>query len=188
MQLLGTRDVSDVATSVRIIARHELGNGYRYELSETREGARPDGFWTVHTLKVGAFTALDVTVTLAGALDASSYRGSRTVADPGPNSGQSCAHLTSAWLRMQYSVYGKHGLAQHEQHVVLPLAAPARDTAPTWRLTPSGRASTLCIPTHLLCHFDDPVSTVAQYAAPLAQEGDVVCIAESALAIMQVQC
>ena len=43
----------------------------------------------------------------------------------------------------------------------------------------------LCIPTHLLCHCDDPLSVVETYVMPHAQPGDTVTIAESPLAIMQ---
>ena len=44
--------------------------------------------------------------------------------------------------------------------------------------------SVLCIPTHLLCHLDDPVSVVRRYASRHARPGDVVTVGETPLAVM----
>ncbi|MGB9867550.1 MAG: F420-0:Gamma-glutamyl ligase [Bacillota bacterium] len=41
------------------------------------------------------------------------------------------------------------------------------------------------IRTHVLTESDDPVQVAQQYASPIAQEGDLLLISESALAIMQ---
>lgn len=41
------------------------------------------------------------------------------------------------------------------------------------------------IRTHVLTEHDDPVRVVEQYALPIAQEGDLLLMSESALAIMQ---
>lgn len=83
------------------------------------------------------------------------------------------------------------GVTKGAQHVVLPLSFPERQPSDTrvledgWLAQPNG-AAVLPIRTHLLCHLDDPVSIVAHYAGHLARKGDVVAIAESALAIMEV--
>jgi hypothetical protein len=43
----------------------------------------------------------------------------------------------------------------------------------------------LCVPTHLLCHLDDPVSVVERYVRRHARAGDVLCMGETPLAAMQ---
>ncbi|CAI5958498.1 unnamed protein product, partial [Closterium sp. NIES-65] len=45
--------------------------------------------------------------------------------------------------------------------------------------------SVLAVPTHLLCHLDDPLLALRRYAAPYLQPGDVVTLGETPLAIMQ---
>ncbi|CAI5958496.1 unnamed protein product [Closterium sp. NIES-65] len=45
--------------------------------------------------------------------------------------------------------------------------------------------SVLAVPTHLLCHLDDPLLVLRHYAAPYLQPGDVVTLGETPLAIMQ---
>ena len=89
------------------------------------------------------------------------------------------------------------GSSSEHQKVVLPLSFPGagdsrnqqqeqkQEVEGRWRTQRNG-ARVLPIRTHLLCHLDDPVSVVRRYAAALAQPGDVVAIAESALAVMQV--
>jgi hypothetical protein len=59
--------------------------------------------------------------------------------------------------------------------------------APTlaWREVKPG-LRVLCIPTHLLCHMDDPVSVVRRYVQRHARPGDMVSLGETPLAVMQV--
>ena len=119
--------------------------------------------------------------------------------------------LDAAWVKMEYVVYGHHGRTTQSQHAVLPLSFPeVEDAAPLgatttleenradsvesrtersaprlrWREVKPG-LSVLCIPTHLLCHLDDPVSVVRRYASRHARPGDVVTVGETPLAVMQ---
>ena len=68
---------------------------------------------------------------------------------------------------------------------------PAEEPAPreeatrlAWREVKPG-LQVLCIPTHLLCHMDDPVSVVRRYVMKHAESGDMVTIGETPLAVMQ---
>ena len=55
-----------------------------------------------------------------------------------------------------------------------------------WRTIKPG-LQVLCVPTHLLCHLDDPVNVVKRYAQKHARRGDFVCLGETPLAAMQVR-
>ena len=57
-------------------------------------------------------------------------------------------------------------------------------SGPRWRTVYPG-LRVLCVPTHLLCHLDDPVSVVKRYCGRLLKPGDVVAIGETPLAAMQ---
>ena len=54
----------------------------------------------------------------------------------------------------------------------------------SWKEVKPG-LSVLCVPTHLLCHMDDPVSVVRRYVQRHARPGDMVSIGETPLAVMQ---
>ena len=57
-------------------------------------------------------------------------------------------------------------------------------SGPRWRTVYPG-LRVLCVPTHLLCHLDDPVSVVKRYCGRFLKPGDVVAIGETPLAAMQ---
>ncbi|CAI5970436.1 unnamed protein product [Closterium sp. NIES-64] len=99
------------------------------------------------------------------------------------------SHLKAARLDVHYPAYGPHGSLPLVQHVILPLAfppcpPPSAPHAPQWRSIAPG-ISVLAVPTHLLCHLDDPLLALRRYAAPYLQPGDVVTLGETPLAIMQ---
>eukprot|EP00892_Ulva_mutabilis_P003512 jgi/Ulvmu1/1532/UM011_0262.1 len=126
-------------------------------------------FWAVPILKHGEELLIPVRLTLAGG---------------------ALTHMTDVWVQLLLDVYGPHGLVQQQQDIVLPVKCPpvAALDSQEWSDCPYlPGAQALPVKTHLLCHLDDPASVVEQYAAEVARlhDGPVVCIAESALAIMQ---
>jgi len=163
---------------------------------------RADGYWEAYIVPVRGATAMEVTVDVTGfgasrAEDEATFRA-----------------LDAAWLTVRYVTYGYHGRTTQEQRVVLPLKFPdpnvvaieteeegenlqtetreeEEDTVPgsgsaplRWRRVKPG-LSVLCVPTHLLCHLDDPVSVVERYVRRHARAGDVLCMGETPLAAMQ---
>lgn len=90
-------------------------------------------------------------------------------------------HLAAGVVRIEYACYTRTGLVPMAAELILPVAQPAEQPAPRERdgmhLYP--------LRTHLLTDLDDPVEVVARYTRGVARPGDVMTIAESALAIMQ---
>ena len=118
----------------------------------------------------------------------------------------SLSSIDSLLLRVDYVCYGPHGRTPECQHVVLPIKFPQPLQTP--EETTAGMRVYICqsfflcfvygrplgliwlavvpVPTHLLCHLDDPILVTERYAVPLARPGtDVIAIAETPLAIME---
>jgi len=163
---------------------------------------RADGYWEAYIVPKSGSTAMEVVVDVTG------FGASRAEDEALFNS------LDAAWLKVTYVAYGHHGRTTQEQRVVLPLKFPdpnvvaieteeegenlqtetreeEEDTVPgsgsaplRWRRVKPG-LSVLCVPTHLLCHLDDPVSVVERYVRRHARAGDMLCMGETPLAAMQ---
>jgi len=162
---------------------------------------RADGYWEAYIVPKSGSTAMEVVVDVTG------FGASRAEDEALFNS------LDAAWLKVTYVAYGNHGRTTQEQRVVLPLKFPdpnvvaieaketdaendllveeedetsdAASSAPLqWRRVKPG-LSVLCVPTHLLCHLDDPVSVVERYVRRHARAGDMLCMGETPLAAMQ---
>jgi len=171
VQLLSSEGLGGIQTHIKVT--HVPQEGTRSSPSDPT--ARNDGYWSVHTMRPASFAALRVAVTISGPPAA-------------------LAALQSAVVHVYYSALGPHGLelgkgkASGSQQVVLPLSfpspLPAEAAAAGWTKQCNG-AEVLPIRTHLLSHLDDPVSIISHYVKPVARPGDVVAIAESALAVMQ---
>ena len=174
-------DVRDFETEVTCAPRHP-GN---------EPAARPDGHWPAYPVPLDGSTSMEVRVVIRSR----SRSNSKSKSTPDP-----LALLDAAWLRVSYVAYGRHGRTTHEQQVVLPLSFPDANRAPLlagtkretrdrggdlrWRTIKPG-LSVLCVPTHLLCHLDDPVSVIKKYVSKHARAGDVVALGETPLAVMQ---
>jgi len=123
--------------------------------------ARPDGYWFGYIVKrkpTKAEIAIDIR-------------------------GKDLTSLQSAWVRVHYITYGPQGRIPKIKHIIVPLSFPSSDDPMRWR--PTTTADVLPIRTHLLTHLDDPVEIVKRYVMPHAQDGDVVTIGETPVALMQ---
>ncbi|KAK3270192.1 hypothetical protein CYMTET_21394, partial [Cymbomonas tetramitiformis] len=135
---------------------------------------RDDGYWPAYIVKAGGMTRMAVTLQV-------------DVTDSSGGKESDLAALEAAWIRVHYFAYGPHGRTPQAQHVVLPLqfpAPPAPDQL-AWRRVEGADIEVAALPTHLLCHMDDPISIVQKYALPYASPGDIIAFGESPLALMQ---
>ncbi len=163
---------------------------------------RTDGYWEAYIVPTHGQTSIEIAIEITG------FGASKTEDE------QLFASVDAAWLNVQYVVYGHHGSTTHEQKVVLPMKFPdpnvvaiddeksesendSNDNANDqlkdsskldqplfWRTVKPG-LQVLCVPTHLLCHLDDPVNVVKRYVKRHARSGDFVCVGETPLAAMQ---
>ena len=184
VKLLSAAPLDGAHTSVKLKPRHDLGTSRE---PPRDSNPRQDGYWSGFILTPDSFTVADLHLNIS--LDAA-YNKSLSALE----------HLEAAVMTVHYAVYGPHGVTWRRQDIVLPLSFPTgRSEAVAGPLQSQPvvgagkqsdqrvRAGCTPVQTHLLSHLDDPVSVVQAYAAPLAQPGDTVCVAESALAVMQVR-
>ncbi|MFN3925870.1 MAG: coenzyme F420-0:L-glutamate ligase [Pseudanabaenaceae cyanobacterium] len=123
---------------------------------------RQDGYWEGYILKPQKSTQFEVLIDIKG---------------------HQLRELQALWLRMEYVIYGRGGREPKTRHTIIPLYFPSPTPTEAWRSTPI--ADVLPIHTHLLTTSDTPVEVLKRYVKESAQTGDIVTIAESALAIMQ---
>eukprot|EP00899_Mesostigma_viride_P002437 jgi/Mesvir1/12194/Mv00429-RA.1 len=157
--ILSEGNLDGITSTVKIIPRHV--HSYK---------PRTDGYWPAFILQGRETTEMELLVDIKA------------------SHGANLRGLKAAWVRVVYWVYGPHGRTKWSQDVVLPLKydpplTQAAADAKWIKVTDS--IQTLAIPTHLLCHQDDPLRVMKQYVMHLAQPGDVLAIGETPLAIMQ---
>ena len=150
----------EVRATAAVAPRHDLADGYPPGDSVPRK----DGYWSAYILQAGAKTALEVTL------------------DVTPRTLAARKDLQSLVFRLDYVAYGPHGRTEHSQHLVLPLSSPSQQEC-QWAQREG--AKTLAIPTHLLCHLDNPATVASTYAKGYAQPGDIFTIGETPVGIMQ---
>ncbi len=126
------------------------------------ETTRPDNYWFAYIVKIGKRTKLRVTIDVKG---------------------EDLSDLQSAWVKLTYVTYGPEGRIPKHRNIIVPLQFPAIDPDPAWR--DKDGAELLPVRTHILTPLDNPVEVVKRYVLPYAQEGDVVTIGETPIAIMQ---
>jgi hypothetical protein len=97
--------------------------------------------------------------------------------------GADLSQLQTAWLRVNYVTYGPQGRMPQMYNEVLPLSYPDPKSELRWHS--ADRALVLPVPTHLLTRLDSCVEIVRRYVLPHAQQGDIVSIGETPVAIMQ---
>ncbi|CAG9464303.1 unnamed protein product [Pedinophyceae sp. YPF-701] len=158
------RSIDGLRATVTLTPRHDLSTS-----NEPPRDANPrqDGYWSAFILTPSSFTCADVSVRI----------------EPDPARGEqppATGALDAVVLALRYVAYGPFGRRWQRQDIVLPLGFPPVAPEPA-----AAGGDTVPVKTHLLCHLDDPVSVARRYAVPVAQAGDVLCVAESALAVMQ---
>lgn len=124
--------------------------------------ARDDNYWFAYIVKTGQATHANLKIDIKG-----------------PDLGQ----LKSLWVQVHYTTYGPEGRIPKTGHFIVPLKFPKPENATNWR--ENSVAQVLPIPTHLLTNLDSTVEIVKHYVKPCAQEGDIVTIGETPVAIMQ---
>ncbi|XP_057850775.1 uncharacterized protein LOC131061244 isoform X2 [Cryptomeria japonica] len=157
LRLFSTECLNGLNTSVQIISRHPGGN----------PAPRKDGYWPVYIIRAGHDTSIEVVIQVKA------------------DCGKLLEDLQAILVEVEYVSYGPHGCSTHLQHVILPLQyTQSYNQTLSWKKV-GGICSVLPVPTHLLCHLDDPVKVIKSYVLPHAKAGDIIAISETPLAIMQ---
>lgn len=153
--LLGQADLRGVTVRTHITPMHPDAD------------ARADGYWTAYIVKGNKSTQAAVAVTIeTGQQDALTL-------------------LDTLWLEFDWIHYGPFGRLSRRDAVLVPLPAStvSSSTPPTWRGGDNCRV--LPLRTHLLGVLDDPLQVLNTYGGAHLQQGDVLTIGETPLAVMQ---
>ena len=138
-------------------------------------GCQPHGYWEAFVLAPNTSVALAVHLTHTAWAD--------------------LQQLHALVVKIRLSAYGVYGVQQHPLYMVidphtLPFCEPHHTVAVPAHIPQAWQrvehcADVLPIRTHLLSPGDDIADVVQAYVMPVAQPGDILAIAESALAIIQ---
>ena len=153
--LLGQADLSGVRVSSRITAMHPDAD------------PRADGYWTAYIVKGRKSTRATINVAI----------------ETGEQDPQTL--LDTLWLEINWVHYGPFGRLWKRDGVLIPLQHPDPHSQNTmsWRAGEGCRV--LPLRTHLLGVLDQPVQVLQTYAGNHLQQGDVLTIGETPLAVMQ---
>ena len=154
--VLSSRGIGDI--TIRVVA---------VEPHHPDTEPRPDGYWFASIVKARCATSVRIRIAISDAV----------------HKGATLAGLNALWLDVCWIAYGPFGRLRQHQGITVPLCYP--DTAGTTVWRQGDGYQVLPVATHLLGCLDDPLQVLRRYALPHLHTGDVVAIAESALAVMQ---
>lgn len=157
--------VPEIEAKVKFLSDGNLeGLNYETRIIPFHEDAvaRADNYWFAYIVKVGKKTKLKISIDIQG---------------------NNLEELKSAWIKVNYVTYGPGGRIPKTKHIVVPLKFPDPDATPNQR--EAKNAKVFPIRTHLLTQLDDPIEIIKRYVVPHAQQGDLVTIGETPLALIQ---
>lgn len=159
--------VVDLKPSVRVLGKKTLPHADELKIEaqvrpwhkETRE----DGYWPAYILTPQTTLEFELSVSFKGNLDR-------------------LQDLHSVVIDLDYVVYSRRAKEKkHEEIVLIPAQTQIEQPEPV----SEGEFTILPIKTHVLTDADHMAEIVAKYVSPVAQEGDIVVMAESVVAITQ---
>lgn len=159
--------VVDVVPSVRVLGKKTLPNPEELQVEaqvrpwhkETRE----DGYWPAYILSPQSTLEFELSVSIKGDLE-------------------QIKDLHAVVVNLDYVVYSRREKQRKHEEIVL---IPDQSVGPQPEPVTEGNITLLPIKTHVLTDADHMAEVVAKYVSPIAQEGDIVVMAESVVAITQ---
>lgn len=154
--LLGPADPSHLPVTTQVRSAHP------------DEPMRSDGYWAAYIVKGHCSTQAKVTITIEA------------------KAGHNPADLVDTlWMDVNWINYGPFGLLQRRQGVLVPLSRPTPLTTNQANFRTGDGCAVLPLKTHLLGTLDDPIEVMRTYAGHLVQNGDVLTIGETPIAVIQ---
>lgn len=159
--------VVDVVPSVRVLGKKALPNPDEIKIEaqvrpwhkETRE----DGYWPAYILSPQSTLEFELSVSIKGDLE-------------------QIKDIHAVIVNLDYSTYSRREKQQrHEEVILVPDMSVGAQPEPVTE----GNVTLVPIKTHILTDADHMAEVVAKYVSPVAQEGDIVVMAESVVAITQ---
>lgn len=159
--------VVDVIPSVRVLGKKTLPNPDELKIEaqvrpwhkETRE----DGYWPAYILSPQSTLEFELSVSIKGDLE-------------------QIKDVHAVVVNLDYSTYSRREKQKrHEEIVLIPDQSVGAQPEPVTE----GGVTLIPIKTHVLTDADHMAEVVAKYVSPVAQDGDIVVMAESVVAITQ---
>lgn len=159
--------VVDLKPTVRVLGKKALPDAQELKIEaqvrpwhkETRE----DGYWPAYILAPQTTLEFELSVSFEGNLER-------------------LKDLHAVVIDLDYVIYNRGAKQKkHEEIVLIPEQTVREQPEPIVE----GDVTLLPIKTHILSDSDHMAEVVAKYVSPMAQEGDIVVMAESVVAITQ---
>ncbi len=154
--LLGKADLTGIRTTTQVIANHP------------DEKTRRDGYWVAYIVKSKSHTNVEIKVVI------NDYS-IQTFKD----------EIESIWLDIEWINYGPFGRLEYREGIALPIKTiQAIEPSDAYFYAKDGY-KLLPLKTHILGGLDDVYEVLRYYSEKLIQEGDVLTLGETPLALMQ---
>jgi len=159
--------VVDVQPRVRLLGKGALPDPDAIKVTATirpwHKETREDGYWPAYILTPQTTLEFELAVECTGDLE-------------------KLKDLHAIVVDLDYITYSRRSkIARHEEIVLI----PEQDVSASPDAISEGDVTLIPVKTHILTDADNMAEVIAKYAAPLAQSGDVVVMAESVVAITQ---
>lgn len=159
--------VVDVVPSVRVLGKKTLPNPDELKIDaqvrpwhkETRE----DGYWPAYILSPQSTLEFELSVSIKGDLE-------------------QIKDIHAVVVNLDYVTYSRREKQKHHEEIIL---VPDQNVGQQPEAVTEGNVTLVPIKTHILTDADHMAEVVAKYVSPVAQEGDIVVMAESVVAITQ---
>lgn len=157
--------VVDVKPSVRVLAKGLLPEDIQVNVSvkPLNKEARDDGYWPAYILTPQTTLDFELTIDVTGDIER-------------------IDEIHALKVRLDYEIYSRRSKEGHSEEIVL---IPNQDVKA--KLAPITTDEVIIFPikTHVLSDTDNMSAVVQKYVSPIAEEGDIVVMAESVVAITQ---
>jgi hypothetical protein len=154
--------LAQLQPQLQLLSRGSITNIHSRIAIQSSEAPRPDNYWIATIISPQTELPIEVSIELWG---------------------EGLAELESTCLWLEFVQYGRQVRTPKLAHIVLPLQEPPPATSDSWQERDGARV--MPVKTHLLNAQDDLPQVVDRYIVPLAEPGDYVALAESAVAIVE---
>lgn len=157
--------VRDIRPSLRVLAKSELPEDLdvKVKITPLYEDAREDGYWVAYIITPTNELDIKLDIIFDGNIDRIN-------------------ELHAIVIHLDYEIYSRRNLENHFTEIIL---APHQEVNATLAPVEDDESIIYPIKTHLITDSDNMVDIVTRYVSKIAQPGDIVCMAESVVAITQ---
>lgn len=159
--------VVDVKPSLRILGKAGLPDPeilrFKVSVRPWHKETREDGYWPAYILSPQATLEFELAIECHGDLD-------------------KLKEIHAIVVDLDYITYSRRDKQKRHEEIVL---IPEQQVSATSEPISEGEVTLIPVKTHILTDADNMADVIARYVSPIAKSGDIVVMAESAVAITQ---